>query len=148
MGYSADFYKLEVDNVLTFMFSISGSSAREHFENVNSFDEINSIFVELKNDYDTWTSEHWANPWKTSKITDDVIVFEEVKRKWFQFWKPKTSIRIWVKTYYGDDIIRKDENKMWFSTIDELNKNNNSDIDEEENFIFNDLKLFNLPVMK
>lgn len=147
MSYIADFYKLEKDEQLTFLFHVSGSDASQYFEDVKSWKEINNVFVEKQNDYDTWTSERWSNPWKTSKISDDVVVFEEVTRKWFEFWKPKTSIVVWLKTYHEKGVVN-DDTKMWFSSVEERYKNHNSDFDNEEDFIFNEPRLFNLPIMK
>jgi hypothetical protein len=149
MGYSADFYKLEKDGSLKYMFCVSGSDACQYFEDVESWEDIDEAFMERKADGDTWTSDKWANPWKTSKISDDVVVFEEVSRKWFEIWKPRTSINVWLKTHHDEDgTIKNDETKMWFSSVEERYKNNNSNFNDEEEFVFTDLRLFELPIMK
>ena len=39
----------------------------------------------------------WPWPWMTSKLSDDIYIFREDAKKWYQFWKKPGAGKVWAK---------------------------------------------------
>ncbi len=155
MGYNTDFYKKKLrSNDLEFMYTMSGSDCPQYYEEVKTWGEVKKITEEQKED--RGYTEKWNLPWKTSKISDDVIIFEEVKRKWWQIWKPKILLVVWKDVYYQkytgkeeDREYSEDETKQWFTNVPiHRHYKDNHGYGDEYDWKLEHLRLFDLPIMK
>lgn len=145
MGYNTDVYKLKDDGKLEFMYAAQGSDCPSYFENIKTWKDAETVFNKLKNETVVWM--YWPCVWKTSQTSDDCIILEGIERIWYQFWKPKISIKVWTGVYYekwGDEL-SDDKTKLWFSDI---SPNEHYDESGEEDWKTDHLRLFELPIMK
>ena len=132
---------------LKFLYSMSGSDCPSYYENIKTEEKFNQTTEEIKDD-DRAFWLNWPCVWETSKTSDDCIIVEPLERKWFEVWKPKNPVKIWVGVHYEkrEGELRNDETKMWFSDIP-YNDHCNDDEDDED-WKLDHLKLFTLPKMK
>ncbi len=146
MGYNTDFYRLKKDGELRFLYSMSGSDCPCYYEEVKTDEEFDKTTKDIKGERAFWTN--WPCVWRTSKTSDDCIIVEPLKRKWFKFWKSKNPVKIWIGVYYQkrEGKLRDDDTQMWFSDIPP--SKHHTENYEEPDWQLNHLKLFTLPIMK
>lgn len=144
--YNTDFYKLKDNDELEFMYSMSGSDCPSYYEKIKSWKDVQRVFNEISGERTVWMN--WPCVWKTSKTSDDCIIFEEIKRKWYELWKPRFAVKAWVGVHYQkrEGEFKNDDTKMWFSDIPR------GAHQEEGVFEYvwktDHLRLFTLPIMK
>ncbi len=147
MGYNTDFYKTNKAGELKYLYSMSGSDCPCYYTEVETQEQFEAATEQVKdNDAAFWPN--WPCVWETSKISDDCIIVEPLDRRWFEFWKPKNPVKIWMGVHYQkyEGEFKNDNTKMWFTDIkpDFLSgKQGKDDIWDLDH-----LKVFTLPIMR
>ncbi len=145
MSYATDFYKTSINGELNFICSVGGSDAPWHFENVKSLEDVEDVLHSFEKESDIYVWYKWAVPWEDSRTSDDCVIFEVLKRKVWEFWKPKTPVKFWKDTNYEKYESLKNTRQLYFTSLP-LREAYSTDC--EEDWILSSLKLFTLPQMR
>lgn len=139
----ADFYIKEGDKY-TYLGGNSNNYDGEFEKATNAFDFENAVeeLLNEENDsIDNYADQLLPWPWKNSKLTCEVFIFEVTKPKFWQFWKRKDSGILYRKacvSYNYDDIT---EPLLCFP----VNGEHENFVNEDEEYIKEKLIPFYMP---